>query len=130
MANRIGRRELLFWFATSVALAAIALAIISARAHEPLEPGRTWYPWSQAIWLVLVALVMLRAAVCRFHDLGWASWSVLVMAIPFISPIALLFLLLAPGQKEPNSYGDPPIFLERFRTGPGSRKSVRVAIKQ
>lgn len=115
MANRIGRRELLFWFATSVFVAAIALAVISVHTHKPLEPGRTWYPWSQAIWLVLVALVMLRAVVCRFHDLGWPSWSVLVMAIPFLSAIALFFLLLAPGQKQPNSYGDPPMFLQRFR---------------
>lgn len=106
----------MFWWVISSFGAGTALAIVSLRTHIALaDDGASWYPWSQAIWFVLAALVMLRAIVGRFHDLGWPSWSVLIMTIPVLSLLALFFLLFAPGQKEQNTFGDPPIFLQRFR---------------
>ena len=115
MANRIGRLELLFWFATSILGAGVALAIVSVLTKTPLEPERTRYPWLQAMWLLAAALVMLKAIVSRFHDIGWPGWAVFVMAVPLVDLIALLFLLLAPGQKQANVYGEPPRFLQRLR---------------
>ena len=115
MTNRIGRLELLFWFVASIIGAAIGLAIISALTNIPMEPERTRYPWSFAIWLLAAALVMLRAIVSRFHDIGWPGWAVLVMAVPLVGLIALLFLMVAPGQKQANIYGEPPRFLQRLR---------------
>ena len=58
---------------------------------------------------------MLKAIVSRFHDIGWPGWAVFVMAVPLVDLIALLFLLLAPGQKQANVYGEPPRFLQRLR---------------
>lgn len=115
MANRIGRLELLFWFVTSIFGAGIALAIVSALTNTPLHPERTRYPWLQAVWLMAAALVMLKAIVSRFHDIGWPGWAVLVIAVPLLDLVALLFLMLAPGQKHANVYGEPPIFLQRLR---------------
>jgi hypothetical protein len=45
----------------------------------------------------------------------WAGWAIPLMFIPLVDVIAFLFLLLAPGQKARNVYGDPPIFLQRLR---------------
>jgi uncharacterized membrane protein YhaH (DUF805 family) len=59
---------------------------------------------------------MLKAVVSRFHDIGWPGWAVLIIAVPLVDLVALLFLLLAPGQKQANAYGERPIFLERFRS--------------
>ena len=115
MANRIGRLELLFWFATSIFGAAIALAIVSVLTNTPIEPERTRYPWPQAVWFLLAALLMLKAIMSRFHDIGWPGWAVLVIAVPLVDLLALLFLMLAPGQKQANLYGEPPIFLQRLR---------------
>lgn len=115
MANRIGRLELLFWFVTSIFGAGIALAIVSVLTSIPIQPERTRHPWLQAVWLLAAALVMLKAIVSRFHDIGWPGWAVLVMAVPLVDLIALLFLILAPGHKQANVYGEPPIFLQRLR---------------
>lgn len=115
MANRIGRLELLFWFVASIIGAAIGLAIVSVLTNTPIEPERTRYPWLQAVWLLAAALVMLKAIVSRFHDIGWPGWAVFVMAVPLVDLIALLFLLLTPGQKQANAYGEPPRFLQRLR---------------
>jgi len=115
MANRIGRLELLFWFATSIFGAGIALAIVSVLTNTPIEPERTRYPWLQAVWFLLAALLMLKAIMSRFHDIGWPGWAVLVIAVPLVDLLALLFLMVAPGQKQANLYGEPPIFLQRLR---------------
>ena len=87
MANRIGRLELLFWFVTSIFGAGIALAFVSVLANTPIEPERTRYPCLQAVWLLAAALVMLKAIVSRFHDIGWPGWAVLVMAVPVVGQL-------------------------------------------
>jgi uncharacterized membrane protein YhaH (DUF805 family) len=112
MANRIGRLELLFWFVTSIVGAGIALAIVSFVTNTPIQLERTRYPWLQAVWLLAAALVMLKAIVSRFHDIGWA---VLIIAVPLVDLAALLFLVLAPGQKQANAYGEPSTFRQRLR---------------
>lgn len=60
-------------------------------------------------------MVMLKAIVSRFHDIGWPGWAVLIMAVPLVDLVALLFLILVPGHKQANVYGEPPIFLQRLR---------------
>jgi uncharacterized membrane protein YhaH (DUF805 family) len=30
----------------------------------------------QAVWLLAAALVMLKAIVSRFHDIGWPGWAI------------------------------------------------------
>jgi uncharacterized membrane protein YhaH (DUF805 family) len=59
--------------------------------------------------------MILKATVSRFHDIGWSGWAALLMFVPLVDIVALLALLLVPGQKRPNLYGQPPIFLQRFR---------------
>ena len=115
MANRIGRIELLFWFVTSIFVAGVGLGVVSVITNTAIQPERTRYPWLQAVWLLAAALVMLKAIVSRFHDIGWPGWAVFVMAVPLVDLIALLFLTLAPGQRQANVYGEPPIFLQRLR---------------
>jgi uncharacterized membrane protein YhaH (DUF805 family) len=58
---------------------------------------------------------MLRACLSRFHDIGWSGRAVLVMFVPLVNVMAFLFLLVMPGQKLPNPYGEPTIFLQRLR---------------
>jgi uncharacterized membrane protein YhaH (DUF805 family) len=114
MSNRIGRLELLFWFVASIFGAGILLAIVATLTNTAIEPGRT-HPLSQALCLIAAAVVILKAVVSRFHDIGWSSWAVLVMFVPLVGVLALLLLLVVPGQNRPNLYGEPPIFLQRFR---------------
>ena len=115
MANRIGRLELVFWFVAAVGGCGIMLGIVSALTNVPLEPGQTQYPWPQAFWLVAASIVMLKATVSRLHDIGWSGWAILLMFVPLVNFVALLLLVVVPGKKQPNLYGEPPIFFQRLR---------------
>lgn len=115
MANRIGRLALLFWFVAAVMVCGIMLAIVSDLTNTPLEPGRTRYPWPQALWFVAASIMMLKAIVSRLHDIGWSGSAVLLMFVPLVNLVALLLLMVVPGQKHPNLYGEPPIFFQRLR---------------
>ncbi len=115
MSNRIGRLELMFWFAASIVGAGILLAIVASFTNTAIEFGRTRYPLSQALCFIVAAVVILKAVVSRFHDIGWSGWAVLLMFVPLVDIVALLLLVVVPGQKQPNLYGEPPRFLQRFR---------------
>jgi uncharacterized membrane protein YhaH (DUF805 family) len=114
MSNRIGRLELLFWFVSSILAGGILLVIVASLTGTAIELGRT-HPLSQALCLIAAAMGILKAVVSRFHDIGWSGWAVLLMFVPLVGVVAFLLLLVVPGQKRPNSYGEPPIFLQRFR---------------
>jgi uncharacterized membrane protein YhaH (DUF805 family) len=114
MYNRIGRLELLFWFVLSLLAGGILLAIVASLTSTGIEFGRT-HPLSQALCLIVAAMGILKAVVSRFHDIGWSGWAVLLMFVPLVGVVTFLLLLVVPGQKRPNPYGEPPIFLQRFR---------------
>jgi uncharacterized membrane protein YhaH (DUF805 family) len=113
MSNRIGRLELLFWFVSSILGGGVLLATVASLTRTAIEFGT--HPLSQALCIIAVAVVILRAAISRFHDIGWSGWAVLLMFVPLVGVVAFLLLLVVPGQKRSNLYGEPPIFLQRFR---------------
>lgn len=115
MANRIGRLELLFWYVASILGSAILLAIVEGLTHTTIKFDQTRFPLSQALCLIAAAVVLLKAVVSRFHDIGWSGWAALLVFVPLAGIVALLLLVVVPGQKRPNLYGQPPIFLQRFR---------------
>jgi uncharacterized membrane protein YhaH (DUF805 family) len=115
MSHRIGRVELLIWFVVSILGSSILLLVVGNLTNTAIEVERTRYPLSQALCLILAAVLILKAVVSRFHDIGWSGWAALLMFIPLVDIVASLLLLLVPGQKRPNRYGDPPVFLRRFR---------------
>jgi uncharacterized membrane protein YhaH (DUF805 family) len=89
------------------------MAIVAIFTGSSLETRPT-YPLSQALCLIFATVVLLRAMVSRFHDIGWSGWFVLLMFVPLLGILALLFLLVMPGQKEPNAYGEQ-MFIRRIR---------------
>lgn len=115
MDNRIGRLELLFWFVASSIGCGIMLGVTSVLTNTPLQPERTRHPWSQAIWFLAASVVALKAMASRMHDIGWSAWALLLMFVPLVDLIALLLLIVVPGKKDSNRYGEPPLFLQRLR---------------
>jgi hypothetical protein len=65
--------------------------------------------------LIAVAVVLLKAQISRFHDIGWSGSAVLFMFLPLVNVVAFLLLLVMPGQKQPNRYGEPTTLLQRLR---------------
>jgi uncharacterized membrane protein YhaH (DUF805 family) len=115
MSNRIGRLEFLVWFFASFLGSGTLLGIMEGLTHTAINFGQTRFPLSQALCIIASAVVIMRAAVSRFHDIGWSGSAALLMLVPLVDVVALLLLVLVPGQKRPNIYGQPPIFLQRFR---------------
>ncbi len=97
--------------AGSVVLDIVAAAVGAPDWHTVGSPLHGLF----AIVVLAASIVILKAEVSRLHDLGWPGWAVLLAFVPLVSILIFLLLLLAPGQKTNNPYGEPPIFLERFR---------------
>ncbi|HJZ63677.1 MAG TPA: DUF805 domain-containing protein [Candidatus Acidoferrum sp.] len=118
MSNRIGRLEFLFWCITpilagSAVLTIVALSLGAVDVNAPTEDPKLRALLAPVV--LLVSIAALRAAVARLHDLGWATWVVLLAFIPLVGVVLFLILFLVPGQKVSNVYGDPAMFLERWR---------------
>src|SRR5262245_55121033 len=101
MVNRLGRLELLFWYVVSILGAAVMVAIAATLTNTTVGP----YPmaWPEALILIAASIVALRAVLSRFHDIGWSGRALIVMFVPFVNVLALLFLLVVPGQKGANA---------------------------
>jgi uncharacterized membrane protein YhaH (DUF805 family) len=118
MSNRIGRLEFLFWCSApvivgSVVFAIVALSVGAIDANTPT--GDPKFRSLLAPVVLFAAIVILKAAVSRLHDLGWAAWVVVLAFIPLVDIVLFLILFIAPGQKACNEYGEPPLFLGRWR---------------
>jgi uncharacterized membrane protein YhaH (DUF805 family) len=112
ISNRIGRLEFLFWCGAPIVLGSIVLSTGAfVIGTKDIRDVRGLF----ALVLIVASLVILRAEVSRFHDLGWSGWPFLLAFVPIVDIVVLLFLLLVPGQKTKNLYGEPPIFLQGLR---------------
>lgn len=97
MSNRIGRLGLLFWFVSSILAGGFLLAIVASLTRTAIEFGT--HPLPQALCIIAVAVVILRAAVSRFHDIGWSGWAVLLMFVPLVGVVAFLLLFVFAREK-------------------------------
>lgn len=113
MANRIGRLELLFWFGASVLGTGIMLVFVATLTGTRV--GSYPHPLAQALILIAASILALKAVLSRLHDIGWPGWAIILMFVPFVDVLALLFLVIVPGQKKANAYGEPTVFLQRLR---------------
>jgi uncharacterized membrane protein YhaH (DUF805 family) len=89
----------------SFAVAAIA-ALIYLGQGQPTPPG----PPDLLVYIFIPGFILftwakLALAAKRFHDLGKSGWLSLVLFIPLFGLIAVIFLLVAPGDDYDNQYG-------------------------
>jgi uncharacterized membrane protein YhaH (DUF805 family) len=115
MSNRIGRLEFVIWLFGSFLGSGTLLGIVQGLTHTAIKIDQTGLPLSEALCIIAAAVVILKAAMSRFHDIGWSGWAALLLLVPLVDIAAVLLLLVVPGQKRPNLYGQPPTFLQRFR---------------
>lgn len=57
--------------------------------------------------LLLMFIYGTRCTVFRLHDLGLSGWWTLVTWIPYLGGVAALLLLVVPGEKRSNAWGEP-----------------------
>ena len=111
--NRIGRLELLFWWAASIVGGGMMLSVIAAITNTPVKSYPL--PLVQALVLISASIVMLKAVLSRLHDIGRSGWSLLFMFVPLVNFLMVLFVVIMPGQEKANLYGAPVSSLERLR---------------
>jgi uncharacterized membrane protein YhaH (DUF805 family) len=116
MTNRIGRLEFLFWCAVPIVVGSVVCTIVALSIgaidfrSEDSSLGSLVTPVA-----LVAAVVIFRAEVSRFHDLGWSGWWFLLIFVPLVGIIVFLLLILFPGHKTRNLYGEPPKFLQILR---------------
>ncbi|MBL3677688.1 MAG: DUF805 domain-containing protein [Alphaproteobacteria bacterium] len=59
---------------------------------------------------ILSVIFPLVIQIRRLHDIGLSAWWILVNCIPFVGIILFFVLLLWPGTKGDNKYGEPVPF--------------------
>jgi uncharacterized membrane protein YhaH (DUF805 family) len=91
----------------SLAVAAIAALIYLGQEQPKPPPGRALDPFVYIAipGFILFTWAKLALAAKRFHDLGKSGWLGLVLFIPLFGFIAVIFLLVAPGDDYDNQYG-------------------------
>jgi len=47
---------------------------------------------------------------CRLHDIGWPGWTLILMFVRFVNVLALLLLVMVPGQKKATRTARPQFF--------------------
>lgn len=98
--GRIGRGQ--FWLGSALLFGALFLIEVLSPA---VEQGQTLPPQVVAALLVLLWSAFALTAK-RYHDLGKASWWVLVILIPMIGPLWMLYETgFRAGEIGPNRYG-------------------------
>lgn len=116
ISDRIGTIELLFWCGAPIIVGSMVLSIVAlVVGATDIDGAGSRLHGLFALVLIAAAIVILKAEVSRFHDLGWSRWAVLLAFVPIVDIVVFLFLVLVPGQKAQNRYGEPPMFLQRVR---------------
>jgi uncharacterized membrane protein YhaH (DUF805 family) len=121
----IGRLEYLFWCSVPIVVGSVLAVLIGfSIGVVNLQSDDAALRRVVAPVVLIVAIIILSTEVSRFHDIGWSGWFVLLMFVPLLNLIIFLLLVLVPGQKTNNKYGDPPLLFGRLRgraglPGPG-----------
>ena len=114
--NRIGRLEYLLWCSVPIVVGSILAALIGLSIGViNLQSDDAALRRVVTPVVLIVPVIILRAEVSRFHDIGWSGWFVLQMFVPLLNLIMFLLLVLLPGHKTGNKYVDPPSFFGRLR---------------
>jgi uncharacterized membrane protein YhaH (DUF805 family) len=88
---------------------------VASLTNTEIEFGRTRHPMAQALCFIVAVVVILKAVMSRFHDIGWSGSAVLLMFVPLVDIVALFIIAGRTRAEKPNRYGEPSIFLQRFR---------------
>jgi uncharacterized membrane protein YhaH (DUF805 family) len=107
--GRIGRLGYLGGLLLNLSFAAAAIAALIYLGQEQPKP-LPWGPPDPFVYIFIPGFVLftwakLALAAKRFHDLGKSGWLSLVLFIPLFGLIAIIFLLVAPGDDYGNRYG-------------------------
>lgn len=116
ISNRIGRLEFILWCSVPIVVGSVLAALIGLSIGAiNLQSDDMALRKVVTPVVLIVAVIILRAEVSRFHDIGWSGWFILLMFVPLVNVILFLLLVLLPGQKTGNTYGEPPLLFERLR---------------
>lgn len=68
------------------------------------------------VYVLLSIIPLLAVTSRRAHDLGYSTWTILLLFVPFANVVYLVCLPFVKGTREGNRYGDPPdeVLLRRW----------------
>ncbi|MEL6559827.1 MAG: DUF805 domain-containing protein [Bacteroidota bacterium] len=101
--GRTGRSEFWKFYVVTVLLFVITILLdllIIALSNDAMYAG-----FISLIFALFMFLPVLAATVRRLHDTGKSGWYMFLNLIPLFGGVAIMIMLLIPGQKDSNKYG-------------------------
>jgi uncharacterized membrane protein YhaH (DUF805 family) len=95
------RRTEYWMFVLIHVLVLVALGVLGSNVHEAFSVAF-------GVYFLVAAVPLIALAARRLHDVGYSGWLQLVNLLPFGS-VAVLILMVLPGEPQPNRYGPPPM---------------------
>jgi len=111
--GRIGRLRYLVWAAMALLSIVVPFSVVIAIIIPMIAKGDSSTAVAAMVVLGTLAFVLLSYfMICitakRLHDIGLSAWLALLNFIPMVNSIFGLVLMIIPGKKELNQYGQPP----------------------
>ena len=102
--GRIGRLRYVAWNIPAAIAGALVMAIVDAIGHVSLIAT------TLIVFLAVVAIgfFTVRVAALRLHDFGKTGWIGLVALVPIANVFFAIWLLVMPGHRDDNAFGDAP----------------------
>jgi uncharacterized membrane protein YhaH (DUF805 family) len=110
-SGRLGRIGLLLgciyiWLPIVLVMVLFGLVSVIANGSASFTILNTMVYIFGAAWLIFLMVGMIGLTVRRWHDLDQSGWMALLWLVPVVNLVVGLVLLLAPGSKVQNRFGD------------------------
>lgn len=103
--GRIGRLRYLAW---SFVLMLISAPVLGLLAFIGISNSSMIGMILIAVASIALIVVLIMIAVQRLHDCGWSGWLLLISLVPIVGSIFNIVMLVMPGNKSANRYGQIP----------------------
>lgn len=118
ISSRLGRIRFIglasFWFSIIILLSLIIAPLTNPEDMEHASSFSKILRYS-TLFLTIIAFLNLPLLIKRrLNDLNFSGWWMIIKVIPYVGFILWLYLLIKPGSKGANKYGEPSLKATRF----------------
>ena len=99
------QRSEYWWWILFVGMSMIGTFVTAGILDEVLMGEGMIFITGVCLFYLVIFIPHLSVLGRRFHDIGWSSWALLFIFVPYIGGLIIFVATLIPSQQYPNKYG-------------------------